>query len=67
MRTASERFPIGTRIEHTTDGETGTVIGHLSFGIRVAVDVNPDEWRWCVIGPPSNVTAVWESWTCART
>lgn len=69
MRTLEERFPVGTRVRYEDeDGvvETGTVIWHHKPYLRVQVDVVAEEWARSVIGPPSNITASWESWAVER-
>lgn len=69
MRALDERFPIGSRVERDAedgDIETGTVIGHHKPYLRVRIDVDATAWRRSVIGPPSNITASWESWTVMR-
>lgn len=55
----------GTRVRNTVSGETGVITGRLSFGLRIDVDVDRGDWARSVIGPPSRITAVWESWICS--
>lgn len=59
-------FEPGEHVWNADDGRAATVLATLSFGVKVSVEIDPDEWSRSAIGPPSEITEVWETWKITR-